>query len=48
MNQDDLLDDVISGLVKIDTNKVQRFYKRIGKSNESYLKEKIGCLTKSL
>jgi hypothetical protein len=48
MDQNELLDDVISGLVKIDTGKVQRFYKRIGKANESYLKEKIGCIAESI
>jgi hypothetical protein len=48
MNMECLLDDVISGLVKIDTGKVQRFYKRIGKINESYIKEKIGHIAESV
>lgn len=43
---DELLDDFINGLVVIDKGKLNRFYKRIGKINESYLKEKIRNNTK--
>jgi len=45
---DDVLNDVIKGDVVIDRGKIKRFYKRIGKVNESYIKEKIGHLAKSL
>lgn len=48
MNVNVLLRDVVDRVVIIDANKIKRFYNRIGKANESYIKEKIVCLEASI